>query len=409
MPVTDIDLQSVNLLDPDLFVDGPPHELFARMRAECPVRWNPTEEGEGFWSVTKAGDIELVSKDVERFSSARESVWPNERVAPMPKDVVRATMLGMDPPQHTKYRGIVQKVFTVRTVAVLEDAVRERVTRLIDDVCERGECDFVKDIATELPLQTIATMLGVPLEDRARLFEWTLRIERAGTEGTDDGLVAFGEMAQYLVGLVEDRKANPRDDLITALINAELDGEKLNDLELTAFFGILMFAGSDTTRNTSSGALLELLRQADQWEALRAATDLRGAVEEFIRWVSPINYFRRTPTEDVEIRGVEIKEGDAVVLWYASGSRDEELVDDPMRFDVTREEVRHQAFGGGGRHFCIGNQLARLQLRVLFEELTRRLPDIELAGEPERTRSSWINGLNSLPVRFTPTAREAGR
>src|SRR5439155_1429886 len=220
-------------------------------RAECPVRWNPTEEGEGFWSVTKAGDIELVSKDVERFSSARESVWPNERVAPMPKDVVRATMLGMDPPQHTKYRGIVQKVFTVRTVAVLEDAVRERVTRLIDDVCERGECDFVKDIATELPLQTIATMLGVPLEDRARL--------------------------------------------------------------------------------------LELLRQADQWEALRAATDLRGAVEEFIRWVSPINYFRRTPTEDVEIRGVEIKEGDAVVLWYASGSRDEELVDDPMRFDVTRE------------------------------------------------------------------------
>jgi len=254
MPVTETDLQSVNLLDPDLFVDGPPHELFARMRAECPVRWNPTGDGEGFWSLTRASDIELVSKDTERFSSARESVWPNERVAPMPKDVVRATMLGMDPPQHTKYRGIVQKVFTVRRVALLEDAIRDRVTALIDDVCERGECDFVKDIATELPLQTIASALGVPLEDRAQLFEWTIRIERAGTEGTDDGLAAFGEMAQYLVHLIEERKANPRDDLITALINAELDGEKLNDLELTAFFGILMFAGSDTTRNTSSGA-----------------------------------------------------------------------------------------------------------------------------------------------------------
>lgn len=407
MAATATDLQGINLLDPNLFADGPPHDVFARMRSECPVRWNPTGPGEGFWSLTKADDIEAVSKDSERFSSNREGVWPNETVAPMPKDIIRAVMLGMDPPQHSNYRGIVQKVFTVRAVARQEDAIRERVTRLIDGVSERGECDFVKDIAVELPLQTIATMLGVPLEDRMQLFEWTMRIERAGTEGTDDGLAAFGEMAQYLVALINDRKANPRDDLITAFVNAELDGQRLNDIELTGFFGLLMFAGNDTTRNTSSGALLELMRNPDQWQLLRDASDLRPAVEESLRWVTPVNYFRRTPTEDVEIRGVGIKEGDAVVLWYASGSRDEEWVEDSMTFDVTRGEVRHQAFGGGGRHFCLGNHLARLQLRVLFEELTQRLPDMELAGEPVRTRSSWINGLTSLPVRFTPTAPKA--
>jgi cytochrome P450 len=405
MAVTHVDLETVDLLDPDLFHDGPPHELFARMRAEAPVRWNSLAEGGGFWSLTKADDIEMVSRDTDTYSSNREGVFVNERTAPMPVDIVRAVMLGMDPPQHSSYRGIVQKVFTPKAIMAQEPAIRERVGKLIDSVIERGACDFVKDIAVELPLQTIATILGVPHADRHQLFEWTMRIEAAGTEGTDDGLVAFGEMAQYLIAMIAERRESPQDDLVSQLIVAELDGQQLNDFELTGFFGLLMFAGNDTTRNTASGALLELLRQPDQWQKLLDGADLKLAGEEFLRWATPINFFRRTPTRDVEIRGVEINEGDPVVLWYASGSRDEEWIEDPMRFDVTREQVRHQAFGGGGRHFCLGNQLARLQLRILYGELLRRMPDLELAGEPERIRSAWVNGMLSLPVKFTPGAR----
>jgi cytochrome P450 len=392
-------------MDPELYADGPPHELFARMRAEAPVHWSAQPDGDGFWSLTKAEDIAAVSKDTATYSSNRNGVFVREDV-PLPVDVVRAVILGKDPPEHTRYRGIVQKVFTPSTINKQEDKIRARVTRLIDAICEKGECDVVKDLAVELPLQTIAEILGVPHEDRGKLFEWTNRIEAAGTEGTEDGLAAFGEMAGYLHGLIEQRKQEPADDLITALINAEVEGERLNDLELNAFFGLLMFAGNDTTRNTSSGGVLALLEHPDQYEKLRNDPSLiPGAVEEILRWVTPVMWFRRTPTRDVEIRGTTIEEGSKLVIWYASGSRDEELVEDPMRFDVTREDLQHQAFGGGGRHMCLGNQLARLQLRILFEELPKRLPDIELAGDPERLRSAWANGLTSLPVKFTPTER----
>jgi methyl-branched lipid omega-hydroxylase len=402
------DLKTVDLMDPEFYADGPPHEIFARMRAEAPVHWSELGDGDGFWSLTKAEDIAAVSKDSGTYSSNSHGVFVREDV-PLPVDIVRAVILGKDPPEHTRYRGIVQKVFTPSTINKQEDKIRARVTRLIDAVCEKGECDFVRDIAVELPLQTIAEILGVPHEDRGKLFEWTNRIEAAHTEGSEDGLAAFGEMAGYLHGLIEQRRQQPADDLITALMNAEVDGERLNDLELNAFFGLLMFAGNDTTRNTSSGGLLALLEHPDHYEKLCSDPALiPGGVEEMLRWVTPVMWFRRTPTRDVEIRGTTIKEGSKIVIWYASGSRDEDLVEDPMRFDVTREKVEHQAFGGGGRHFCLGSSLARLQLRILFEELTRRLPDMELAGPPKRTHSNWVNGLDSLPVKFTPTKPEGG-
>jgi cytochrome P450 len=402
----DVDLEGIDLSDPDAFAHGPPHGLFARMRSEAPVHWNGSADGEGFWSLTKAADIRAVSRDTDTWSSALRGVFVREDV-PVPVELIRLIMLGMDPPLHTKHRMIVQKVFTPHTVNRQEDKIRDRVNGLIDRVCERGECDFVADLAVELPLQTIAAMLGVPHEDRGRLFEWTNRIEAAHTEHTDDGLAAFGEMGEYLSGLIDERRRAPSDDLISALMAAEVDGEQLSDVEITSFFGLLMFAGNDTTRNTASGGLLALLEHPEQRVALASDPGiLPGAVEEILRWVTAVMWFSRTATRDTEIHGVPILHGQKLVLWYASGSRDEELVPDPMQFDVTRTAVEHQAFGGGGRHFCLGASLARLQLRVLFAELLRRLPDIGLAGSPVRLRSNWVNGLTSLPIRFTPRPRE---
>jgi cytochrome P450 len=397
------ELTTIDLTNLELFKDGPPYEVFARLRAESPVHWNATSTG-GFWSLTKADDIERVSKDPATFSSYARGV--NIEVDnPWPLEVKRATMIGMDPPAHTQYRAIVQKVFTPHRVNRQEQQIRNKVTRLLDQVCEQGTCDFVTDVALELPLQTIAEMLGVPHEDRMNLFHWTKRVEAAmQVPGSDDGLHAFGEMAVYLATLLEQRRRQPQDDLISALIAAEVDGERLDDAHLNACFGLLMFAGNDTTRNTASGGLLALIEHpAERQKLIEDPSLIPGAVEELLRWVSAVVHFRRTATADTEIRGVPVKEGDAVVIWYASGNRDEDWFPDPARFDVTRREVKHQAFGGGGRHFCLGSALGRLQLRVLFEELLRRMPDLQLAGDPVHTGSNFINGLDSLPVQFTPS------
>jgi cytochrome P450 len=403
---SDVDLDGIDLSNADAFEHGPPHALFARMRSEAPVHWNRSADGESFWSLTGAGDIRAVSRDTETWSSALRGVFVREDV-PVPVELLRLTMLGMDPPLHTTQRMIVQKVFTPHAINRQESLIRARVNSLIDRVCERGECDFVTELAVEVPLHTVAEMLGVPQGDRGRLFEWTSRIEAAHTEHTDAGLAAFTDMGQYLAGLIEYRRSSPSDDLVSALMQAEVNGEHLGDLEITSFFGLLMFAGNDTTRNTASGGLLALLEHPDQRRELSAdPAALPGAVEEILRWVTPVMWFSRSATRDADVHGVRIQEGEKLVLWYASGSRDEELVSDPMRFDVTRSSVEHRAFGGGGRHFCLGASLARLQLRVLFGELLRRLPDIELAGEPVRLRSNWVNGLTSLPISFTPAAPE---
>ena len=405
--ITDVDLDTVDLTDPELFADGPPHELFARMRAEAPVRWNPMADGDGFWSVTKAADISAVSKDTTTFSSERKGMFIREGM-PMPLEILNQVILGMDPPRHTKYRLIIQKAFTPRIVGLQQDQIRERITRVIDEVCERGECDLVREISVELPLQVIAEMLGVPQEDRQRLFDWTMQLEAATGDPSVDGASAVAEIGMYLASIVTARREEPADDLVTAMVSAEVDGEKLNDFEIAAFFALLMFAGNDTTRNTISGGTLALIENPDERRKLAEDPELiESGVEEMLRWVTPVMHFRRTPTTATELRGVPIREDDKVVMWYASGSRDEEAVPDPMRFDVARPKVDHQAFGGGGRHFCIGSSLARLELRLILPELVRRLPDLELAGPVGRTCSNWVNGFTSMPVTFTPTAREA--
>jgi cytochrome P450 len=403
----DVDLQRVDLMDEGLFADGPPHELFARMRAEAPVMRSTAAAGGEFWSVTKAEEISRISKDTEHFSSERAGVFIREGM-PMPLDVLNQVILGMDPPRHVKYRGIVQKAFTPRIVAKQEEQIRDRITGLIDAVCERGECDLVKALSVELPLQVIAEMLGVPHEDRQKLFDWTHQIELAVGDPNVSGVEALGQIGLYLAEKVTERRANPGgdDDLVTALIDAEVDGERLNDFEIAAMFALLMFAGNDTTRNTISGGTIAFIENPDQRQKLIDDPSLIDlAVEEAIRWVTPVMWFRRTPTCDTEIGGVPVDEGDAVVLWYASGSRDEEVISEPMTFDITRERINHSGFGGGGRHFCLGAPLARLELKLVFPEIIRRLPNMELAGAIGRTRSNWVNGFTSLPVRFTPTAR----
>lgn len=405
----DVALDHVDLMDEDLFADGPPHELFARMRTEAPVLRCSAAEGGDFWSVTKASDISAISKNTEVFSSERGGVFIREGM-PMPLDVINQVILGMDPPRHIKYRGIVQKAFTPRIVARQEEQIRGRVSHLIDEVCEQGECDLVSALSVELPLQVIAEMLGVPQEDRQKLFDWTHQIELSVSDPEVSGVEALGQIGLYLAEKVAFRRANPGDpgeDLTTALIQAEVDGEQLNDFEIAAMFGLLMFAGNDTTRNTISGGALALIENPDQRRQMLDNPDLIDfAVEEIIRWVTPVMWFRRTPTTDTEIRGVPIKQGEPVVLWYASGSRDEEAVSDPMRFDVTRDRINHSGFGGGGRHFCLGSPLARLELKLVFPEILRRMPEMELTGPIGRSRSNWVNGYTSLPVTFTPTPRE---
>jgi cytochrome P450 len=401
------DTLAVDLLAPGVFDDGPPYETFARMRAEAPVHRHPPAgpEDDGFWSLTAFEDIVAVNKDWERFSSARRGSFLVEGGI-VPKDFQPLLFNMMDPPGHDRHRGILQKVFTAGAIAAREPDVRAVVNRLIDGVVERGACDFVADLAVELPLIVTANMLGVPDEDRGRLFHWTNTL--ADTTMTEaEKLNTLGELAGYLVALVQARRAEPGDDMLSRLVHAELDGEQLNDAELMAHFIQLMNGGNETTRNAYAGGMLALIEHPDQRQLLLEDPSLiPGAVEEILRWHTPILHQARTATRDLEIRGVEIAENDKVVMWYPSANRDPAQNADPDRFDVTRPKARHMSFGGG-RHFCLGNQLARLELRVAFEETLRRLPDLELDGPVTKKPSDSFHWMVGMPVTFTPGAAAA--
>jgi methyl-branched lipid omega-hydroxylase len=400
----DVDLSTVDLTNLSYFEDGPPYELFARMRAEGKPHWNAlTGDEPGFWSFTRAADIQVISRDPATFSSARGGVFATSQGA-VPPEALAEVILGMDPPRHTKHRNVVQAVFTPKMIRQKEENIRATVTTLINDVIEKGECDFVDDIAVELPLRVIADMLGVPQDDRRQLFEWTNTLSRAAaTADPQLGMGALIEIGGYMNALTAERKANPADDLVSRMIAAEVDGERLSEAEVTFFFGILMFAGNDTTRNTASGGMRALIENPGERQKLVGIPDaIPNAVEEMLRWVTPVIYFTRVAQCDTEVGGHPIREGERVAMWYSAGSRDPALNDDPERFDVSRQKPPHQAFGGGGAHFCLGNGLARLELRVLFEELMRRVPDMQFAGPITRLTSNFSNELTSMPVTFTP-------
>jgi len=407
-----MDLADIDLFNPDNWVPGVPHEAFKVLREKAPVFWQKITDDNGYWAVTRYEDVVTVSKDPATFSSYKGGTILKD----LPEEDLnntRTIMLNMDPPQHSKYRKLVSQGFTPRMTARLEPRIRSATSAILDEVAGRGECDFVRDIAAELPLIVIAELVGVPLEDRHKVFEWSNRLigfdDPEFQNSEDQGKMAAMEMWMYANQLAEQRKSAPRDDLVSMLMTGEVDGEKLTEMEFDSFFLLLAVAGNETTRNLISGGMLALIEHPSEWRKLLADPSLvPSAVEEMLRWVSPVSQFRRTATRDTEIRGVKIKEGDKVVVYYQSANRDEAIFKDPYKFDVTRSPNNHLAFGIG-EHFCLGANLARLEIRVMFEELVRRLPDIELAGPVRRLRSNFINGVKEMPVRFSPTrARAAG-
>ena len=405
----------IDLLDLDRFQRGEHHEMFRRLRAEEPVAWHDHPKGRGFWNVVTHADVSEVNRDSERYSSELGGVSildPEEYSGRI--DVLDARgvmMLSMDRPKHTRYRMLVNKGFTPRMVGLLEKHLRHRSTLIVDSVIERGECDFVEDLASELPLQTIAEIMGVPQEDRRLLFRWSNAM--IGVE--DPEYVRSGamdpraELYAYVNQLADERRRDPRDDIVTRLINAEVDGDRLSDLEFDMFMLLLTVAGNETTRNSTSWGMHALMRNPEQYQTLRGRLDddeyLKTAIEEVVRWASPVLHFRRTALADTVIHDQEIVRGDKVVMWYTSANRDGEVFEDPFAFDIERSPNEHIAFGAGGTHFCLGANLARMQLRLIFSEILERIPDMRLAGEPQTLRSNFVGGIKHMPVVFTPGVR----
>ncbi len=402
--IDDLDLAEVDLFDLRWHRDGPPHELFARMRREAPVRWNPLPDGSGCWTVMRHADVASVSRDYETFSSHEGGVFLHpDQVLPL--DVTRNLLLYMDPPTHTKYRAILQNVFTPHAVRALEEPIRARVTRTIDAFIERGSADVATDVAVPIPLGVLTDLLGIPDSDHERFLRWTSGVEAATRSPEPAAAVEpFTQLAGYLGEQIERQSAEGRTDTVLArLRDAQIDGRPITDVEILVFFGLITFAGHDTTRNTTTNGMLALLEHPDALAQLKADPSLIvGAVEELLRWTSVVQWFNRTAMRDAELDGQRIRKGDRVVLWYTSASRDEAVFDEPDRFDIHRFKPDHDAFGGGGRHFCLGAGLARLDLAIIFEELIGRLEKVRLAGPVQRVPNTWSNVIESLPVTFVP-------
>jgi cholest-4-en-3-one 26-monooxygenase len=405
------DLADIDLLDRDRFTKGIPHEWFTRLRAEAPVYHHPEPDGPGFWVITKHDDIIQCNRDAATFSSeqARGGVVGLEERANMQTEAEQAggrMMLMMDPPDHTRYRKLVNRGFTPRMISEMETHIRALTNTILDEAIAKDESDFVVDVAAELPLEVIAELIGVPSEDRHKIFDWSNRM--VGSEDpeyivSDEEIFnAQVEMFMYAQQLADNRRKEPRDDIITALLSAEVDGESLSDMDFNLFFLLLSVAGNETTRNAIAHGMNAFLENPEQYDLLVEDPEGRiaGTTEEILRWASPVMYFRRNATKDFELRGQTIKAGEKISLWYISGNRDEDIWADPFTFDITRDPNPHIAFGGGGPHFCLGAQLARMEIHVLFEELAKRVPRVEQLGAPEHLRSNFIGGIKHLPVRF---------
>ena len=401
-----MDLTDVDLSNPKNFVEAVPHEWLRLLRREAPVHWHEERRGRGFWTVTSYHDVALVNRDNATFSSYRGSALIDDSPAEM-LDQMRLMMLNMDPPMHTRYRLLVNKGFTPRMIGALETRARELANGIIDKISEKGECDFVTDIAAELPLQVIAELMGVPTEDRHLVFDWSNRMvghdDPEYSVSPENAFEASMELYAYANRLAARKRIEPAGDILSVLINAEVNGERLTELELDMFFLLLTVAGNETTRNLISHGMLALIEHPEQRQKLLDdPSKMASGVEEMLRWGTPVMHFRRTASKDTEIGGQPIAEGDKVVIWYISANRDETVFENPYVFDVERTPNDHVAFGAGGPHFCLGANLARMEIRVIFEELLRRLPDMELDGQVERLRSNFINGIKHMPVKFTP-------
>jgi cytochrome P450 family 142 subfamily A polypeptide 1 len=378
----------IRLLSPDFYAD--PHPSMAWMREHAPVYW---DDGTGLWGVTRHADVMAVSKDWETFCSGKGS-RPESSVP---------SMINMDPPQHILRRRIVSAGFTPRRVQDHEPYLRRKVGELIDAVADRGRCDFVRDVATPLPMYMIGALMGLPETDHETLLHWSDLFATGGEEVREEVIGVVQDYADYILAVIGARRGGAAEDLVSLVVNAEVEGQRLSDEDLVFETMLILVGGDETTRHVISGGLEQLLRHPDQLELLRREpARIPLAVEEMLRWVTPIQNMNRTATRETELAGQKLREGDRLLLLYPSANRDERVFEDPFRFDVTREPNDHVAFGGFGRHHCLGAQLARLELRVLFEELLVRLPELRLEHDapPPRRRGNFVLGLESLPVAF---------
>jgi cytochrome P450 len=398
------------VLEREHWENGPPLELFKRMRSECPVHWTSevTElpQAKGFWSVTRADDVHAISRDWETYSSERGGVVVIDEVFPI--ELARAMFIGMDPPKHDRLKALFQAGFTPKRIAAHEEAIREIVTGTLDKLEGRETCDLVTDVAQPAVSRVIGSFMGIPEEDDATWAE-LMNMALAANDpdyspNVEDVEATIQEAVQQIFArcseLIAARRDNPTDDLTTVLVNAEVEGQRLEEHEIVMGFFLLVAAGNDSTKATYSSAMRALMQNPDQRQQLVDDPSLvPSAVEEALRMFPAFAHFRRTATKDVELGGQQIKEGDKVVMWYASSNRDESRYQDPDRFDVHRNPD-HQAFGAGGRHFCLGAALARLELKILLEETLARYPNIEMAGAPVYVESGFLNQLKTLPVRL---------
>jgi cholest-4-en-3-one 26-monooxygenase len=394
--------------DPDLCHRRMPAAEFAELRRTAPVWWNPLRRGaagfddEGYWVVTRHADVVAVSRDSDVYSTWENTaiIRFNEGTTREQIELQRLVLLNIDPPQHTKLRGIVSRGFTPRAIGSLREALTARAERIVQTALAEGTGDFVTDVACELPLQAIAELLGVRQEDRRKIFEWSN--EMVGYDDPEydgDGPAAAGELIGYSMAMAEDRRSCPRDDIVTKLVHAEVDGGQLSADEFGFFVILLAVAGNETTRNAISHGMLAFLDHPDQWELFRAERP-QTAVDEIVRWATPVTVFQRTALADTVLGGQRIKAGQRVGLFYRSANFDEEIFDHPEEFDIRRSPNPHLGFGGSGAHFCLGASLARLEIELIFNAIADGMPSIRKAGDPQRLRSGWLNGIKRLPVSY---------
>ena len=409
----------LDLFDVDNFADGFPHEYFEMLRREDPVHWQapPAQaradgvmpiEG-GFYAITKHADVMEISRRPDVFSS---EIGGTNLHDPQKEDLenLRQIMINMDPPRHAKYRRLVARTFTPRAVTTIEPAIREHARRVVDEIAPDGRCEFVTQLASELPLILICEFLGFPQEDRGKVFDWSNRMigfdDPEMTQGADDRKQASMELYLYANEIAAAKRAEPDQTLVSKLINGDVEGVALSEHEFNSFVLLLAVAGNETTRNATSHGMRLLHENPDQYELLRSDPErhLPGFVEEILRFSPSVIHFRRTTAREATLRGVVMPEGTKVAMFYSSANRDDEVFEQPNRFDITRDPNPHLAFGVG-EHFCLGASLARMQLRCIFRELVTRLPDMSLAEPPRRMRGNFIDGVKEMQVRYTPEAR----
>jgi cholest-4-en-3-one 26-monooxygenase len=399
-----------DFLDPDVNLAALPVSELAHLRKTEPIHWVDVPDGcggfedNGYWLLAKHADVKEVSRRSDVFSS-----WQNGAIPTWPKEMTResvelqrSVMLNMDAPHHTRLRKIISRGFTPRAIGRLENELAERAQNIAKNAAASGSGDFVEQVSCELPLQAIAGLLGVPQQDRDKLFRWSN--EMTGGEDPEyadiDPAQSSMELIMYAMAMADERGKNPTDDIVTTLIQADLDGEKLSDDEFGFFVIMLAVAGNETTRNSITHGMIAFANNPDQWELFKKDRPSTAA-DEIVRWATPVTAFQRTANEDTELSGVQIKKGQRLVMSYRSANFDEEVFDEPYSFNILRDPNPHVGFGGTGAHYCIGANLARMTINLIFNAVADHMPDLSSISEPERLRSGWLNGIKHWEVDYT--------